>query len=82
MVYVGIRQYKFGRMFLSHMVADTLDELHEMANKIGINKKWFQDKENKPHYDICKMKKLLAIKFGAVLVDDREIIKILKNCYE
>jgi FMN phosphatase YigB (HAD superfamily) len=79
MVYIGTREYKYGRMSMSHMVADSLEELHEMANAIGINKKWFQDKVNKPHYDVCKQKKLLAIKLGAKMVSEKEIIKILKK---
>lgn len=74
MVYVGTREYKYGRMIMSHMAADTLEELHEMADVIGVNQKWFQNKKDKPHYDICKTKKQLAIQHGALLVDDREII--------
>lgn len=61
------------------MAADTIDELHGMADILGINRKWFQDKPNKPHYDICKSKKALAIKHGAKLVDDKEILKIWKK---
>jgi hypothetical protein len=32
-----------------------------------------------PHYDICKSKKLLAIKNGAIELHDREI---LRRCYK
>lgn len=53
MVYVGKNIYKYGRMKMSHMAADTLDELHEMAVKIGVAKRHFQNKKGKPHYDIC-----------------------------
>ena len=79
MVYVGTREYKLGRMIMSHMAADTLNELHQMAHSIGIDLKWFQDKPNKPHQDICKTKKVLAIQNGAKLVDDKEIIKMWQN---
>lgn len=81
MVYVGRRRYKVGRMLLSHMIADSLEELHEMAKRIGVDKKHFQDKPGKPHYDVCQSKKELAIRFGAKLVDDREIISMLKSKY-
>ena len=68
-------------MLLSHMAADTLDELHQMAGNIGVNRKHFQDKIGKPHYDICQSKKEIALKFGAIEVDDKYIVKHLKNNY-
>jgi len=81
MVYVGRRRYKLGNMWMSHMVADNLNELHEMARSIGVDRKHFQDKPAKPHYDVCRSRKELAISFGAKLVDDREIIVLLKKNY-
>lgn len=81
MVYIGTREYKYGNMKMSHMIADTLDELHEMADKLLIDRKHFQDKRGKPHYDICKKNKQKAILFGAILISDKEIVKILINNY-
>tara|TARA_B100000315_G_C14590513_1_gene595501 strand:+ start:2834 stop:2959 length:126 start_codon:yes stop_codon:yes gene_type:complete len=37
MVYVDKVKRKFKRMIMSHMVADTVDELHRMADKIGLD---------------------------------------------
>jgi len=74
MVYVGTREYKLGRMKMSHMIASTIDELHEMADQLGIDRKHFQNKNGKPHYDICKTNKTMAFKLGALEVNDREII--------
>jgi hypothetical protein len=82
MVYVGKREYKYGRMTMSHMAADGLDELHEMAKAIGVHKRHFQDKPRKPHYDICKQNKLKAIKLGAIEVDDRKIIELYRKLLE
>lgn len=65
MVYIGTRKYPYGRMLMSHMAADTLEELHEMADRIGVNRKHFQYKPGRPHYDICQKKKAKAIEFGA-----------------
>lgn len=75
MVYVGKREYKLGRMTMSHMAADTLEELHLMAERLGI-RHHFQNKQGKPHYDICKQTKAIALELGAKEVDDREIIQL------
>ena len=74
MVFVGKNRYRHGRMFMSHMASDNLDELHDMAKKIGIDVRHFQDKPRKPHYDICANKKRFAMSCGAVEVSDRELI--------
>lgn len=70
-VYVDESIFKYGRMKMCHMWADTLEELHQMADKIGINRKWFQQppKASWEHYDICLQKKRQAIMLGAVSVD-------------
>lgn len=76
-VYVDKMKAKYGRMIMSHMIADSLDELHEMADKLGINRKWYQDKKV-PHYDICQSKKALAIHHGAVLSDRRKMVELIR----
>lgn len=79
MVYVGTIEWPFRRMIMFHMATDgPIEELHQMADKIGIRRAWFQNKGGDrptPHYDICKSKKKLAIKYGAVEVNDRELIR-------
>ena len=81
MVYIGNREYKYGRMIMSHMAADTLEELHQMAKAIGVSKRHFQNLNGKPHYDICKQNKQKAMNLGAKEVDDREIINLFKSKY-
>jgi len=61
-------------MLMSHMAADTLDELHNMAQGIGVDKRHFQNKPGKPHYDICQQNKIKAIALGAIEVNDRMLI--------
>ncbi len=75
-VYVGPSIYPYGRMIMCHMVSDSIEELHEMADKIGVNRKWFQQK-NLPHYDISKSKRKLALENGAIEVDERTIVKVI-----
>lgn len=79
MVYVGKREYPYRGMLMSHMVADSLEQLHAMADGIGVDRKWFQDKPGKPHYDISKGKKSLALELGALEVGERDIIRALKG---
>ena len=78
MVYIGKREWKLNRMLMSHMAADSLDELHKMAQDIGVAKRHFQDKVGKPHYDICKQNKKKAIELGAIEVDDRKLIELYR----
>lgn len=66
----------------SHMWADTLDELHAMADKIGIHRSWFQcnvgPKATKlailraAHYDVTPRKRETAIHLGAIPMEISE----------
>ena len=38
-----------------HLVADTEEELHKFAQKIGLKRSWYQDKSHYPHYDLKVM---------------------------
>ena len=53
------------------MIADTAEELHAMADRIGVARRWFQDtsKASFPHYDIAKSKRALAVAAGAIECD-------------
>lgn len=59
-------------MKMSHMIADTEDELHAMADKIGVSRTWYQG----DHYDVCMSKRALAIKCGAQPVTLRDLAKM------
>lgn len=67
-VYVDDMKANYGRLILCHMIADTDDELHTMAGKIGVQRKWHQKppKSKHSHYDIALSKKSLAIQAGAI----------------
>ncbi len=77
-VYVDDMRAHFGRMIMCHMIADTTDELLNMAHKIGVSTKWLQY-PNKPkeHFDIALSKKALAIKYGAIEVTSKELGRII-----
>jgi len=76
-VYVDNMRARYGRMIMCHMHADTVEELHGMADKIGIQRKWFQNTK-RPHYDICLSKRMLAVRHGAQQVSTRDIVKMFK----
>lgn len=77
-VYVDKARNKFRRMIMCHMMADTLEELHEMADKIGMRREWFQPKSS-PHYDVCLERKSLAIKNGAVVADRKKVVELIRK---
>lgn len=58
---------------ICHMFTDQIDlaELHEIAAKIGLQLRWFQDKRTAPHYDLVPSKRLAALDAGAVSVTCR-----------
>ena len=72
-------RHKYGRMIMCHLVGDTLEELHAMADQIGVARRWFQERASFPHYDICKAKRLLAVQAGAIEVNNRELVAIMRR---
>ena len=69
MVYIDDYRAPFRGVSMCHMIADTDEELDEMAAKIGLLPGW----KHQGHYDVCLSKKKLAIKLGAKEVTVREI---------
>lgn len=67
-VYVDNMRANFGRMVMCHMLATTDAELHAMADRIGVARRWWQSpaKSSGSHYDIALSKRALAIQAGAV----------------
>jgi hypothetical protein len=63
-VYVDNYFANYRGMKMSHMTADTLEELHAMAERLDL-RQWFQNTRT-PHYDLCKSKRVEAIKLGAI----------------
>src|SRR5690606_29358432 len=49
----------------AHLMADTLDELHEFAARLGIPRRAFQDKTSGAHYDVNAQLRERAIELGA-----------------
>lgn len=75
-VYVDSAFIPYRRMLMCHMIADTEEELHRMADMIGVARRHYQSHTKYPHYDICKQKRQLAIQAGAIEVSSKELIRI------
>ena len=72
-VYVDDMNAGYGRMVMCHMLADTDEELHAMADAIGVARKWWQaPPKHASHYDIALSKRSLAVKAGARQITWRE----------
>lgn len=72
----------------SHLFADTQDELHQFAKRLGLKREWFQPapsyaKSGSPaaemwHYDVTAPKRAQAIRLGARPVTAREGLDIIR----
>ncbi|NLC60669.1 MAG: DUF4031 domain-containing protein [Gammaproteobacteria bacterium] len=62
----------------AHLMADTLDELHDFAARLGLPRRAFQNKTSGAHYDITAELRLQAIALGAMPISrhkDRNLVK-------
>jgi allophanate hydrolase subunit 1 len=79
-VYVDNMKAAFRGMIMCHMLADSDEELHAMAARLGLKMEWHQ----KPgtvhsHYDIALSKRRLAVHFGAIEITRSQLVAILKK---
>ena len=62
-----------------HMFTDgPLDELHSMAQKIGMRRSWFQDHWPLPHYDLNRDRRAAAVHAGAVECDKYKTVAVMR----
>lgn len=77
-VYVDDMEAPLGRMIMCHMIADSTSELLEMADRIGVSRRWIQSAGTyREHFDISKAKRALAIEHGAVELSQMELARKL-----
>ncbi len=78
-VYVDDMKKPYRSMIMCHMLADTDDELHAMADQIGVARRWHQKAgTHHSHYDIALSKRALALAAGALEVDRQAVARILR----
>lgn len=62
-------------MKMSHMVADTEEELHRMADLLGCKREWFQG----DHYDVPLFRRKRAVENGAIEITVREAVEVRRR---
>ena len=78
-VYVDDEQIEWRGQLWCHLVADSSDELHAFAKKLGLRKSWFQTKSVYPHYDVNMNMRSKALLLGAIAGDRAIIIASAKK---
>jgi hypothetical protein len=68
----GLRYSRF-----CHLLADTRGELHEMADALGIPRRFFQDHPWRWHHDLPEHLRVRAVELGAVEVTLHQVGALL-----
>jgi hypothetical protein len=75
-VYVDNYKAAFGRMTMCHMMADTRDELLQMVDKIGVQRRWIQKAgTHQEHFDVCLSKRDKAVAAGAIELHAFDLVR-------
>ena len=61
-----------------HLLADDRDELHRMADRLGVPRRFFQDHPVRWHYDLPAHVRAEALRQGAVAVDRAAVAALLR----
>jgi hypothetical protein len=77
-VYVDSARNPYGRMLMCHMVADGVEELLGMADRIGLARRHFQN-GSFPHFDLSQYYRAKAIGAGAQVVDRRGLVEVMRR---
>lgn len=70
----GVRGIDWYHMATDNRSDHGLEELHAMADRLGLRRQWLHRHPGIPHYDVPETKKREAIAHGAVEVTTRELI--------
>ena len=80
-VYVDDSSIRWRGREWSHLMADTSEELHAFAARLGLERAWFHRTPARPwkdHYDIPEAKRQVAIRRGATPIAGREAAAMLR----
>lgn len=58
-----------------HLFADSLEELHAFARRIGLRRSWFQtSRGGLPHYDLNPGRRAVALRHGATELERAQAV--------
>ena len=67
----------------AHLMADSLEELHAMATRLGMPRRAFQDRPSGAHYDVTVEIRERALQLGVTAISrhlDRELMRaVIRN---
>lgn len=78
-VYVDSEGIRWRGKEWCHLVADSMEELHDFAAQLGLQRGWFQDKGRYPHYDVTMRVRDRALLMGAIDADRATLIACCKR---
>ena len=78
-IYVDFMQIEFKGYKWCHLLADTLQELHDFAALIEVDARLFHRHASYPHYDVTVQMREIAIEYGAIPADRKKIIECAKK---
>lgn len=78
-VYIDSEAIRWRGREWCHMVADTLEELHDFAARLGLQPHWFQNHGRYPHYDVTVSVRSRALRMGAIDADRVTLIACCKR---
>lgn len=81
-VYVDNERIPWRGKLWCHLVADSLEELHQFAAKLNLQRHWFQCTGRFPHYDVTISVRERALAMGAVAAGKRETIAAARKLRE
>lgn len=80
-VYVDDAIWDWQGLKWCHLLADTEDELHRFAQRIGMHRLVYQGppKTSAPHYDLTGFERRRAIAMGAIPCTRHEIVAVFRR---
>lgn len=73
-VYVdALRDYGWRHGPSCHLIGDSVEELIEFAESMGMRREWFQAKST-PHFDLTADGRATAVSMGAIELTNRQLI--------
>jgi hypothetical protein len=62
-----------------HLFSDDPEELHRFADRIGLQRRWFQQHARLPHYDLTRGMRWKALQAGAIACDDEFVARFMER---